>query len=42
MERFLENKIETNNILIKMCEEELVKTHIPNYWKNKEEEDNDI
>tara|TARA_R110001606_G_scaffold2621_3_gene11400 strand:- start:784 stop:1176 length:393 start_codon:yes stop_codon:yes gene_type:complete len=42
VERFLENKIETNNTLIKMCEEELVKTHIPNYWKKKEEEDNDI
>ena len=40
VEKFLENKIETNNTLIKMCEEELVKTHIPNYWKKKEE-DND-
>jgi hypothetical protein len=40
VKKFLENKIETNNTLIKMCEEELVKTHIPNYWKKKEE-DND-
>ena len=41
VERFLENKIKTNNTLIKMCEEELVKTYIPNYWKKKEEENNE-